>query len=259
MDVLESIKKTIEYSQKFDGALTEEQLWERLITEQIYSKDEIEKIVEKTPKIKKQLRTQKESKLLEEKIKKAKELTEKISKKFKNILLLGISGSVAADYPKKNDDIDLIIITKINKLWITRLRLRWFILINKIPHRKFGKKEKRDDFCFNLWLDEKTLELDPKKQNLKNAMDLILMKPLINRKKTYEKFILANNWAKKYVATGYNEKIKSIKMTKNDDLIKRNDWLNKGLNYLVFWPQFWYMKKRIQKEKVGLHEAFFHH
>ena len=194
---------------------------------------------------------------MKNKIKKAEELAKLIDKKFKDILFLGITGSVAADFPKKNYDIDLIIITKINKLWVTRLKLRFFIVINKIPHRKFGKKEEKDDFCFNLWLDEKTLEIKDNKQNLRNAIDLILIKPLINKNKIYERFIFANSWAKKWVATGYS--LKPILPSFEKGELKNNIFFDKVVNWLVFWPQFWYMKKRIKKEEISLHKAFFHH
>jgi len=254
MSLFEVIKKTIEYGEKYGCKLKKEQLFKRLISNKIYKKEEIEKIIEKKTNF--NLNLVKNNYFSKEKIKKAKVLANKISKNFKSILFLGITGSVAADYPKKNDDIDIIIITKINKLWITRLKLRLFIKINNIPHRKFNKKEKKDDFCFNLWLDEKSLEIEKEKQNLKNAMDLILIKPLINKEKTYEKFINANSWVKKWVATGYfelNKKFSFIKCKKN-----KNNYLNIVINWLVFWPQFWYMKRRIKKEKIGLHKAFFH-
>ena len=88
--------------------------------------------------------------------------------------------------------------------------LRIYIWWQKIPHRKFGKLEKKDEFCFNLWLDENYLEIPKKRQNLKNAIDLIMLKPLINKRNTYKKFILSNVWAKKFVATGYNKKISNF-------------------------------------------------
>lgn len=256
MDVFKSIKETIKYSQKYNGQLTEKQLFERLMGDRVYKKKEIDQIIKLSSY--KVIKLEEKNNILEEKIKKAEELAKKISKNFKDILFLGITGSVAAGYPKKNNDIDLIIITKINKLWLIRLKLRFFIMINKIPHRKFGKKEKTDEFCFNLWLDEKSLRLGKEKQNLKNAVDLILMKPLINRNKTYEKFVLVNDWAKKYVATGYNQKIFNFKFLILKKEI-REALLERIINWLMFWLQFLYMKKKIKNEKVGLHEAFFHH
>jgi len=251
MDLFESINRTIKYSKKYGGQLTEQQLYERLIGDKVYTREEIKTL---------RLDIHRDTFLNSEaliKIKKAEELAKKIEEEFKDILFLGITGSVAAEYPKKNDDIDLIIITRVNKLWLTRLKLRIFITINKIPHRKFGKKEKKNDFCFNLWLDEKSLKLKKEKQYLKNAVDLILVKPLINREKTYERFILMNSWAKKYVATGYS--LKSTLPSLEKGGVKNNIFFDRVINWLVFWPQFLYMKRRIKNEKVGPHEAFFHH
>lgn len=249
MTILNSIKKTIEYGQKYKCQLNKKQLFERLIGDKVYSREEMSNV--KFPI------SNKKNRYIKEKIEKAKELAKKISKKYDDILFLGITGSVAADYPKKNSDIDIMVITKINKLWIVRLKLRFFILINKIPHRRFGEKEKKDDFCFNLWLDEKSLELKKDRQNLKNAIDLILIKPLINKNKIYERFIMANDWAKKYVATGYSNLVNRSSIVDRRKKIKEN-LMDKIVNWLVFWPQFWYMKKKIKNEKIGLHEAFFH-
>ena len=257
MDTFESIQKTIKYAQKYGGQLNEKQLFERLIGNRVYKKEEIGRFIEQTlrlPILSESTSLNREALIKE---KKAKRLAKKISENFKDILFLGITGSVAAGYPKKNNDIDLIIITKINKLWITRLKLRFFIKTNKIPHRKFGGKEKADEFCFNLWLDEESLGLKKEKQNLKNAVDLILMKPLINRKQTYEKFILANGWAKEYVATGYSLKPTLPSLEKGG--FKNGNFFDRMVNWLVFWPQFLYMRKKIKNEKIGLHEAFFHH
>jgi len=254
MDVFKSIKETIKYAQKYGGQLTEQQLFERLIGDRVYKKEEISEFIKfKNYKV---IKLGKKNNILDKKVKKAEGLARKISKSFGGILFLGITGSVAAEYPKKNNDIDLIVITKINRLWLTRLKLRFFIMINKIPHRKFGKREKADEFCFNLWLDEKSLKLGKERRNLKNAVDLILMKPLINKNKTYEKFILANDWAKKYVATGYSLK-PSVSLGETSPL-KRETLLDRVINWLMFWLQFLYMRKKIKNEKVGLHEAFFH-
>jgi len=257
MDVFESIKETIKYAQKYGGELNEEQLFERLIGNTVYNRDEIRELIKKTirlPILPESTSLDREALI---KTKKAEELAKEISKNFKDILFLGITGSVAAGSPKKNSDIDLMIITKANKLWINRLKLRWFITRNKIPHRKPEIREKSDEFCFNLWLDEKSLSLKKEKRTLKNAVDLILIKPLINRNRTYEKFISANDWAKEFVATGYS--LKQIVPLRETSLLRKNTLLDKVINLVVFWPQFWYMKGKIKNEKVGLHEAFFHH
>jgi hypothetical protein len=257
MSILSAVKKTINYSEKYGGKLTKKQLFERLISNKVYKKEEINSL---NPSVLWTSPFDKRETFAKQKTKKAKQLAKLIENKFKDILFLGVTGSVAAEYPKKNDDIDLIIITRKNKLWLNRFKLRWFVFKNKIPHRKYGQKENRDEFCFNLWLDENNLLLPKNRQNLQNAIDLILMKPLINKSKIYKKFIIVNSWAKKWVATGYASKISDVRCQMSDKKISdvRFQMSDKIINWLMFWPQFWYMKKRIKKEKINLHQAFFH-
>lgn len=254
VEILEAITKTIKYSQKYKCQLTLDQLHQRLISPNIFTKEEVEKIV---LSIKYQVLSIKKNIIFEEKFEKARELAAKIAKKFPDILFIGISGSVAAGYPKKDDDIDLFLITKKNCLWINRLRLRLYIYKNRIPHRKFNKQQKPDQFCFNIWMDEQDLTINSQKQNLKNAMDLILLIPILNKNYSYERLIKANDWAKKYVATGYLKIVSSIKyqVLSIDNI---NNFLDKIVNWLVYWPQFWYMKKKIKSEEINLYRAFFH-
>ncbi len=255
MSILKAIKRTTDYAKTFGCQLNVEEIEERLISDKVWSDEEIKNGI-KTLRLDLCRDTSLDREAFK-KTEKAEKLAKLISNNFKDILFMGITGSVAAGYPKINDDIDLIIITKINRLWINRLKLRFFILVNKIPHRKFGKREKKDDFCFNLWLDEKYLEIPIEKQNLQNAIDLILIKPLINEEKTYQKFILTNDWAKKYVATGYNKKQNPSALRAPP--LDRGAFIFSIINFMVFWPQFWYMKNKKKKEKVDLHRAFFHH
>ncbi|NCC70918.1 nucleotidyltransferase domain-containing protein [bacterium] len=251
MEINLAIKKTIKYAQSFGGNLNKDEIEERLISKKIFSEREIEKVIKKI------VDKNKVDRWYLEKYEKAMEFAKEIEGRFNNILFLGVSGSVASGHPKKNDDIDFLVITKNNKLWKNRFFLRWWMFKKQIPHRKYGEKEKKDEFCFNLWLDTNSLLLPKNKQNLRNAVDLVLLKPLINKNKTYEKFVLINAWAKKWVATPYQNKISNFQfpISKKN---KKNNKLEEISNYLYFWPQYWYMKRKIQGEKIGLHEAFFH-
>jgi hypothetical protein len=192
---------------------------------------------------------------LNKKINLAKTYVKSIGKN-KNILFIGITGSVAAGNPMNDDDIDLLIITKKNKLWISRIQTKIILMREKIPHRRYGLKEKGNQLCLNLWLDESDLKLPKAKQNLKNAMDLILMKSIINQNKTYQKLIKTNNWAKKYVATGYS------KLDDRSSMVDRRkktrdifDWI---VNCFLFKFQYWYMRPKLRKEIINLKQAFFH-
>lgn len=253
MGVKSAVKKTIKYANNFESHINVNEIKKRLISKKIYSKEMIEKEISK-------LRWKnKKNKWEKIKIIKAKKLASLIKNKFEEILFLGISGSVATAHPKKNDDIDMLVITKANTLWKNRFFLRWWICKNKIPHRKYNQIESKDQFCFNLWLDENNLQIPKNRQNLKNAIDLLLLQPLINNKNTYEKFIMVNDWARKFVATGYSNLVDRSSIV--DRRSKKNKTIlfwNKISNWLYFWPQYWYMKPKIFREKVGFYQAFFH-
>lgn len=251
MSVRQSITKTIKYAKKFKVVLTTRQLKSRLIGNQVFSDIEINREISSG-----RYDLKNRESLDGDKLEMARWLTKRYLSKFKEILMVGITGSVAAESAKSNDDIDLLIITKANRLWWTRLRLRWLVWKIKIPHRRAGKKEKRNEFCFNLWLDEKALKIPNRKMNLQSALDLVMMKPILNRKETYEKFIMINDWAKKYVATGYNKLISNLKFKIYKDK-KKSLFLNM-VNYVCFLGQYIYMKPKMKGEVVNYRQAFFH-
>ena len=153
-----AINKTRNYAKKYGQSLNDQQLFLRLISQKSYRLTEI--MGKGNKKI-----TQND---WQNKLKKAELFTQKYLGKMEGILMVGVTGSVAAEFAFKNEDIDLLIVTKNNELWWWRLYLRFFIWWHKIPHRKFGEKENADEFCFNLWLDENNLSIPKNKRNLKN-------------------------------------------------------------------------------------------
>lgn len=238
-----SISNTLKYGKQYGVTYSRKEVFFRLISNQTKALKEIPETKGVVSK-----RSDKHKLAL------AKILAKRLAKRFKFIKMIGVTGSVAAGYPKKEDDIDLMVITGINRLWIYRLGIRIWIWLNKIPHRKYDREQNPDEFCFNLWLETDSLSLPRPKQNLKNAMDLILMKPVINREKTYEKFIEANSWAAKYVANGYR-KIQSKRVRNKKDKFCLICYL---ANRLAFYGQYWYMRGKFKGELVDIKRAFFH-
>jgi predicted nucleotidyltransferase len=245
----QAILKTIRYGRRFGVEYTEREVMERLISDKIFSL-----------KVKSQ---KSKSQTVENKMKLAIRLAKEIGGRFGDILFIGVTGSVAAGYPPENSDIDLMVVTRKNTLWLTRLLLRFWVWQKGIPHRKYGKPELENEFCFNLWLEEDSLKLPKNRQNLKNAMDLILMKTILNRNNTYEKLVMENDWARFFVANGY-ERIKSkVKSSPKGTSLwaqksKESSWLKKIINWTVFWPQWWYMKRKVGRGIIDRKRAFFH-
>lgn len=232
---------------------TRQDVKERLISKVVYTDKEIDDCLKKIIELKD---VKNENKIIDKKIKNAEQFVKLIKPVFPDITMVAITGSVAAGYPKPEDDIDLMIVTRSNRLWINRLMLRLYVSLHKIPHRKFGLKENKDDLCFNLWIEESEMRLPKSKQTLRNAMDTILMVPILNKDKTYENFLAENDWVSKFVANGYRGILGNFKIGKRSSRSKFDPL--SIINWLVFWPQWWYMKRKISSEVVGLRSAFFH-
>jgi predicted nucleotidyltransferase len=253
MDKLgEAISETKNYAQKYGQKLSREQLFLRLISKNVYQFNEIQKQSDKSG--------QKNS--WQDKFNKAELFTKKYLSKMKGILMVGITGSVAAEFASEGEDIDLLIVTRENEMWWWRLYLRFFIWWHKIPHRKFGKKEKADEFCFNLWLDKDNLEIPVSKRNLKNANDLIMMKVIWDKEGTYYKFLNKNKWVKNYLATGFEERIKISKKGNKKINSQKRKKIKVIINKFLFMGQHWYTrainKQKPKKDDINLGQAFFH-
>jgi hypothetical protein len=251
--LIQAIEKTIDYGRKFKTEYGFKEIETRLISENVYTDGEIRTTLIKMGRGD----FKNKNRFIKKKMEKTESLVKRLAKVFSDILLVGITGSVAAEYPKENEDIDLMIITKKESLWITRFLLKMWMEINLVPQRKRGKKQDKDEFCINLWLEEGSLELPAERHNLNNAMDLILMKPVINKNNIYEKFIRENDWAEKYVATGYNKIISNFKFSISNKKEKTNIF-KKAVNGVAFGLQYFYMRKKIKNETVDLKRAFFH-
>jgi predicted nucleotidyltransferase len=254
--IKEAITQTLGYAKKYHCSLSKEEIVSRLISENKFDTEKVLKSLEEN-NYQQSKDEAKNKKYQYSKIKRAQKLADSLSK-FKNILFVGITGSVAAGYPNKDDDIDLLVICQSDTLWITRVQIKLFLLTHHIPHRRSGQKEMANQFCLNLWLDNKALKLPENKQNLKNAVDLILLVPLLNRQETYEKFVKSNDWAKRYVHTGFEKICNDFKMSDLKIRLTRTKKIQSFLNEILYKCQYFYMSKKINQELVDLHRAFFH-
>jgi hypothetical protein len=248
-----AIQKTKKYANRYGQKLNDKQLYLRLISKNIYKIKEIKgKGVEKI-----------EREWWNKKVVLAKKLVDENLANMCGIKMVGITGSVAAEAAKKNEDIDLMIVVERDELWWWRLYLRFYIWWNKIPHRHFGKTERMDEFCFNLWLDTDNLKIPNNKRNLKNANDLVLMKVVLNKEKTYQKFLKENAWVKKYLATGYEKRTKinrKVDEKINSKKENKSNYVKKIINRILFWGQYLYMWSKSGKKlkNIEIGQAFFH-
>lgn len=120
-----------------------------------------------------------------------------ILSEFDGLLFFGVSGSVASGYAKAEDDIDVFIITKKDRLWTMRLfvNIASIMLKNRRSRGRANSDEDHQDrFCFNLFLSEGDLELPENKRTRFVASEIYFLKPVLIRGGVYEKFLKGNDW-----------------------------------------------------------------
>ena len=122
-----------------------------------------------------------------------------IAKKMQKHLLVGnwvkfvgISGSVAAGFAKKKDDIDIFIVVRNNRAWV----YRGIIIFRNIFHHTIRTKHDGDNvenkLCINLICEEKDLKFE---NDMFNFHELMYLIPIYNER--YLHYIYAcNPWLK---------------------------------------------------------------
>lgn len=200
---------------------------------------------------------------------------------FPTIRLICATGSLAVDNAKRYDDLDILVVTSADTLWLTRplviLFLKALRLRRPTSLPEHSSARVSDKVCDNLWLDETALALPKTKRNLYTAHEVLQAKPLFDRGNTHAKFISANSWTKKYLANAYEATQSGAagesgagqdkKSRATTPRYSRGEvstifaWPNRltsALNTLAFKLQYHYMKPKITRETITRSAAYFH-
>lgn len=177
-------------------------------------------------------------------------------KRLPSIRFIGITGSLAMSNTSKKSDIDLILITSSETLWITRLIVLLSLQLFGFAIRHSGQKEERDRLCLNMWLDEQCIEWSIHERNIYTAHEIVQILPLVNKDKIYEKFLYTNNWVLDYWPKAVDIRKIEIKINRHKNSFQKA--IMKGMNIFFFFVQYLYMRKKITTEFVSQHIALFH-
>lgn len=177
----------------------------------------------------------------------------KLISKIPTVLFVGITGSLAMMNAKKKSDIDLILITKNGTLWTTRLLVYILLLLTRYQIRIPRQNLEKDKLCLNMWLDETDLVWSRNDRNIYTAHEIAQIVSLVNKNKTYEKFLHLNRWILLYWSNAV--KIKNIKRSIKKK--KKGIW-STLIESLLYKLQLAYMKDKMTREVVGTKRAFFH-
>jgi hypothetical protein len=165
------------------------------------------------------------------------------------VKMICITGSVAAYNADKGDDVDILIVSTKNRLWLTRL---FTVLILKIVNLYPKVDGECGKICANLYIDEEALPWPREKRSIYIAHDIALMQPVYQKDNTYFRFLLSNKWICDYLPK-FTFDIPS-KLKPN---VKGNSKLLDLLDTLVFNIQLGYMKKKKTKEITKKHFIHF--
>ena len=170
-----------------------------------------------------------------------------------SVKMIAVTGALAMENASDEADIDLMIITKKETLWTSRLLVYGLLKVFRFGLRKPKDKEQKDKLCLNMWLSDNDLSWHSKRRNIYSAHEIAQIKPLLNRDSTYERFVSKNNWIQKYwpnavriVEFGKTRKEKSVFL------------MTKLVEKLAFFVQYQYMKKKITREVITSTRALFH-
>lgn len=112
------------------------------------------------------------------------------------IKMVAVTGALAMGNSEKEDDIDLLILTTKNRLWLSRGLVVTFLRLTGL-YRRPGKIKNK--ICPNMFLDEKHLEVPKKEQDLFSAHEVCQLKPIWDKNDCYQKFLKANLWVKRFL------------------------------------------------------------
>lgn len=113
--------------------------------------------------------------------------------KLPGIQFIGMSGSVAAGNAKKEDDIDIFVITSPGYLWTARFFI--IVISSLLGIRRYPFQEKvQDKLCFNLFFDKSDMHISKEKQTEYVAHEVLQVIPIVNKNNTYERFLWENSW-----------------------------------------------------------------
>lgn len=118
------------------------------------------------------------------------------------VKMVAVTGALAMKNSDLEDDIDLLIATTRNRLWLTRpltVLLVELMARRRRPGDLPAGRQVKDKICLNMFLDEAHLRIPKKEQNLFTAHEVYQLKLLWERGGIYQKFLRANQWATNFL------------------------------------------------------------
>jgi hypothetical protein len=164
------------------------------------------------------------------------------------VRMVAVTGSLAVDNVPKTGDIDYLVVTAPNRLWLARLLIIGLVRV---------AKTRGVTLCPNYLISENALHFD--QQNLYTAREIVQMIPL-SHLDTYQQLREVNRWADDYFPNAETAPANAI--AEDRQSFSRRGWqlLEWVLSTPVgAWIDDWEMRRKMRKLQAGdnLAEAQF--
>lgn len=259
-----AVEETLLYSDLFNFPLKKEEIWFYLVSDKKISRSEFNTALNSFSRYKNYYFVKGKKHIVLDRIKNETYGKEQINHArkeiaslmlFPTIELIGISGSLALGSSSRKDDIDIFVIAKKDKVWISRLCIALSFLLKGV-YRKRHDKRPAGKFCLNMIISESYVFPDESRDTY-IAHEIAQMLPLFEKNRAYAKFIKSNNWIHEFLPNVSPSKYR--KSIKNGLIGKCGLFLIK----ILFLEQFSKFFQKIYmgpvtREKIGDEILAFH-
>lgn len=262
--IVDSIIRTLTYSDHFNFPLTKEEVFSRLIASRHYARLQVSTALNtmvrqgiissrnkyyylhgRSSLVISRTRSATLSSPLQQK---AKLLASQLGK-LPGVLAIYLTGSLAMSNTNGKSDIDFMIITKSRKLWTTRFILTVITTLKRL-RRTPGSNNHAGKLCLNLYLTPDSYLLPPSKHSLYTAYELIQAVPLHDPYHTHQDLLAANSWISTFLPNTI--------IPKTSPSPKQSNWNTGALESCLYHLQRLYMLPKLTKEFITPNSAFFH-
>ncbi|PIR64218.1 MAG: hypothetical protein COU64_00685, partial [Candidatus Pacebacteria bacterium CG10_big_fil_rev_8_21_14_0_10_40_26] len=154
--------------------------------------------------------------------------------------------------------------TKPHSLWLVRPVVVAYAWYKK--KRRSWKREEKNSWCFNFWLEETQLGLPKNKRSIYTAYELFQAEWVLAEPNVFRQYYTTNLWAKSILPKLYQRARHA-----QPNIMKSKQLLKSQIATVLFWkyPAAWlnavlyavqlvYMLPHRTSERVGQSFAFFH-
>lgn len=177
------------------------------------------------------------------------------------VLGLALTGSYAAGGAVEKDDIDFLVVTQKNRLWLARLWLLFYSWRRgRRPHIPGDISQSWD---FNFWLDETRLRLPPQKRTVYEAYELLQTRWVFERDGLSDTLWKQNAWVKRFLVRPprLRKFVRPARLARSVLTVALSVILATVAdvaNVFAFLAQVGYRTLRHGRQKADAHSAFFH-